>query len=191
MLDQFQDAISRLVQMFGSLHRDQMDVIRAELDQLHDLTKELHALRIELKAQSPPDTLPVADSLADGARQEAHGNSLGSQTNHVNEIAEQLADPSVDTGSMASPANAYAVTGPGADVSETNGLNQSAPPELPTNVSSTVGPSNTSKRPDHTEASGGGSDRDVIVWLHQRMMTLQQERETRWQKILKLLPGLS
>jgi hypothetical protein len=36
-----------------------------------------------------------------------------------------------------------------------------------------------------------GSDRDVIVWLHQRMATLQQERETRWQKILKLLPGLS
>jgi hypothetical protein len=35
------------------------------------------------------------------------------------------------------------------------------------------------------------TDRDVIVWLHQRMMTLQQQRETRWQKILKLLPGLS
>jgi hypothetical protein len=30
-----------------------------------------------------------------------------------------------------------------------------------------------------------------MIWLHQRMMTLQQERETRWQKILKLLPGLS
>ena len=27
------------------------------------------------------------------------------------------------------------------------------------------------------------------MWLHQRIMTLQRERETRWQKILKLLPG--
>jgi len=35
------------------------------------------------------------------------------------------------------------------------------------------------------------SERDVMVWLHQRMMVLQQERESRWRKILKLLPGLS
>ena len=35
------------------------------------------------------------------------------------------------------------------------------------------------------------SERDSIVWLHQRIMTLQRERETRWQKILKLLPGAS
>jgi hypothetical protein len=35
------------------------------------------------------------------------------------------------------------------------------------------------------------SERDSIVWLHQRIMTLQRERETRWQKILKLLPGVS
>ena len=35
------------------------------------------------------------------------------------------------------------------------------------------------------------SDRDMVVWLHQRMTHLQHERESRWQKILKLLPGLS
>jgi hypothetical protein len=35
------------------------------------------------------------------------------------------------------------------------------------------------------------SERDSIAWLHQRIMTLQHERETRWQKILKLLPGAS
>ena len=35
------------------------------------------------------------------------------------------------------------------------------------------------------------SERDSIAWLHQRIMTLQHERESRWQKILKLLPGAS
>jgi hypothetical protein len=35
------------------------------------------------------------------------------------------------------------------------------------------------------------SERNVMVWLHQRMMVLQQERESRWRKILNLLPGLS
>ena len=34
-------------------------------------------------------------------------------------------------------------------------------------------------------------DRDAVAWIHQRIMTIQSERETRWQKILKLLPGVS
>jgi hypothetical protein len=33
--------------------------------------------------------------------------------------------------------------------------------------------------------------KSFIVWPHQRIMALQHERETRWQKILKLLPGVS
>ena len=37
-----------MVQMFGTMHRDQMEVIRAELDQLHELTEEFHALKNEL-----------------------------------------------------------------------------------------------------------------------------------------------
>jgi hypothetical protein len=49
--------------------------------------------------------------------------------------------------------------------------------------SSQVKADNTSPAPN--------SERDSVAWLHQRIMTLQQERETRWQKILKLLPGVS
>ena len=36
MFDQFQQAMGMLVQMFGTMHREQMDVIREELDRLHD-----------------------------------------------------------------------------------------------------------------------------------------------------------
>ena len=42
MFDQFQQAMAMMVQMFGEMHRDQMDVIRAELDRLHELTDEFH-----------------------------------------------------------------------------------------------------------------------------------------------------
>ena len=48
MLDQFQQAITMIVQMFGTLHRDQMVTIREELDQLRDLTREFHAIKLEL-----------------------------------------------------------------------------------------------------------------------------------------------
>ena len=43
MFDQFQQAMAMMVQMFGTMHRDQMEVIRAELDRLHELTDEFHA----------------------------------------------------------------------------------------------------------------------------------------------------
>ena len=48
MFDQFQQAMAMMVQMFGTMHRDQMEVIRAELDRLHELTDEFHALKNEL-----------------------------------------------------------------------------------------------------------------------------------------------
>ena len=53
MLDQFQQAISMIVQMFGTMHRDQMATIREELDQLRELTREFQALKLELAARSP------------------------------------------------------------------------------------------------------------------------------------------
>ena len=59
MFDQFQQAMAMMVQMFGTMHRDQMEVIRAELDRLHELTDEFHALKEELanrtreQSQSP------------------------------------------------------------------------------------------------------------------------------------------
>ena len=34
-------------------------------------------------------------------------------------------------------------------------------------------------------------ERNSLLWLHERIITLQRERETRWQKILKLVPGMS
>ena len=40
-----------MVQMFGTMHRDQMAVIREELDRLRDLTEEFHALKGELASR--------------------------------------------------------------------------------------------------------------------------------------------
>ena len=52
MFDQFQQAMAMMVQMFGTMHRDQMEVIRTELDRLHELTEEFHALKQELADRS-------------------------------------------------------------------------------------------------------------------------------------------
>ena len=52
MFDQFQQAMAMMVQMFGTMHRDQMAVIREELDRLHDITDEFHALKTELATRT-------------------------------------------------------------------------------------------------------------------------------------------
>ena len=56
MFDQFQQAMAMMVQMFGTMHRDQMEVIRAELDQLRELTEEFHALKNELAKRTQDQT---------------------------------------------------------------------------------------------------------------------------------------
>src|SRR6185312_16151431 len=63
MFDQFQQAMGMLVQMFGTMHREQMDVIREELDRLHDLTRELQELKQDLaqsaaRAPAPAEHAP-------------------------------------------------------------------------------------------------------------------------------------
>jgi hypothetical protein len=32
---------------------------------------------------------------------------------------------------------------------------------------------------------------DTVAWIHQRIAAIQQEREAPWQKIVKILPGMS
>ena len=180
MLDQFQQAISMLVQMFGSMHRDQMDRIREELDQLRDLTKEFHSLKIELTARSQAQVPSSPINHSPAAR------VLGGQTSlpGVNDLADAMVRPAA-----ARPSSAPAQTAPMASAAK--GLEGSPPSAATISFDASSPERSGGAEAQPRTGSPPGSDRDVIVWLHQRMATLQQERETRWQKILKLLPGLS
>jgi FHA domain-containing protein len=180
MLDQFQQAISMLVQMFGSMHRDQMERIREELDQLRDLTKEFHLLKLELTARSQTQvpSSPVNPSPA--------ARVLGGQTSLPggNDMADAMVRPAAAP-SSAAPAHGAPMA------SASKGLEDLPPSAAKISLDSSSPGRSGGAEAQPRAGSPPGSDRDVIVWLHQRMATLQQERETRWQKILKLLPGLS
>ncbi len=47
MFEQFQQTLLMMAQMFGNLQREQMALIRQELEQIHELTRQLHALQAE------------------------------------------------------------------------------------------------------------------------------------------------
>ena len=198
MFDQFQQAMAMMIQMFGTMHREQMEVIRGELDQLHDLTEEFHALNKELanRTQERGTTVSSASAIAPVGRAKSDATKPGASAKA--RAAQAPRDP------KAAQADATSVTEPpslASCVSDKQlpsgaGVYYSPPPsskplaahvpseELQESDLGSQGEINATSAPVDSE-------QDSIVWLHQRIMMLQRERETRWQKILKLLPGIS
>jgi pSer/pThr/pTyr-binding forkhead associated (FHA) protein len=199
MFDQFQQAMAMMVQMFGTMHRDQMEVIRAELDRLHELTEEFHALKNELAERTREQAevlLHEPDvNLARFDRQAAMGSSVAATPPAVPSDAKE--SPGVSRVSQA-PANS-----PLPPASKTMEQRPSPQPHLlPTQSLSSLPAAPSVSEPvqqagSHSSAKPSGAspaadkDRDTVLWLHQRIRALQQERESRWQKILKLVPGMS
>jgi pSer/pThr/pTyr-binding forkhead associated (FHA) protein len=191
MFDQFQQAMAMMVQMFGTMHRDQMEVIRAELDRLHSLTDEFHALKNELAERTreksetgfrepEPNSARFDRSAAvelnspatSPAHSELKGTSQGSRVGRdpapshrppTGRTMGQESSPQVSTNPPVATSNSEPIPKAGSQASGK--------------------PNGTGPAPD--------SNRDTVLWLHQRIMVLQRERETGWQRILKLMPGMS
>jgi hypothetical protein len=71
MVDQFHQSMRMMVEMFSALHREQMGLVRQELDRLRQLTGELQDLQAELRKNgtgSPAGeaSRPAQDTEADG-----------------------------------------------------------------------------------------------------------------------------
>ena len=192
MFDQFQQAMGMLVQMFGTMHREQMAVIREELDRLHQLSQELQDLKDELAAKPSRQSAPASSDLAgftaapDRERRptpepfpmaaairlfpgDAAPASFGRSATVPPAVAPGQQSP-IGAGSPVSPPLPTPPLAPRPD--------QSRPGPAPPGSPGVPGPPSN---PEH----------DAVAWIHQRIMTIQTERETRWQKILKLLPGIS
>jgi len=63
MFDQFHQAMMVMFQTFSALHRDQMELVRQELDRVHELTRQLHALQAELSKQPAAANDPEVQKL--------------------------------------------------------------------------------------------------------------------------------
>ena len=197
MFDQFQQAMAMMVQMFGTMHREQMEVIRAELDGLRDLTDEFQTLKKELasRTQERDATLSSAPAIA--------ATGLDGSIPTESSASARATTSGVVSGLKASQPDASSVTQPSSMASSVPEQQSSSrpgvSPRLPSSGSPVVHASSEEFRGSdlRTQAKTNGtsdpadSERDSIIWLHQRIMTVQRERETRWQKILKLLPGTS
>ena len=198
MFDQFQQAMAMMIKMFGTMHRDQMEVIRAELDRLHELTDEFHALKNELaeRTREKPDlklrepglssasvdqsaalepSNPATHPVSSDSRGSSRGHQVGRAPAHSPKpsgpktISQQpCLEPDLSSSQPASTSSVATANSDPILKSDSHGLGK---------------PSTAGRNPN--------SDRDTVLWLHNRIMSLQRERETRWQRILKLMPGMS
>ncbi len=185
MFDQFQQAMGMLLQMFGTMHREQMDVIREELDRLHDLTRELQELKEEL-ARNPQGVSPSPA----GATQPTAAPRARAAT-----PASEIPIPPPRPAAPSSPPPRPAESPAAAESIAARSADPANPPPRPAAAVTTPPTARRPDQPAHGQLSPGARGpapgQDTVAWIHQRIMTIQHERETRWQKILKLLPGVS
>jgi hypothetical protein len=58
MMDQFQQSMQMVVQVFASMHRDQMGMLQQELDNIQRITRELNELQAEARANRQRGAAP-------------------------------------------------------------------------------------------------------------------------------------
>jgi pSer/pThr/pTyr-binding forkhead associated (FHA) protein len=196
MFDQFQQAMAMMLQMFGTMHREQMEVIRGELDRLHDLTEEVHSLRNELANRTQEGSRLAPTGLAAAPKGLDEPMATEPSTSGKSAVSSEVFPKPKPARATAASSSQPVSSVPIASEHQLSSAGRAgySPQQAPASPvpSGELGepPLPSRENPDGANATAD-SERDSIVWLHQRIITLQRERETRWQKILKLLPGVS
>jgi pSer/pThr/pTyr-binding forkhead associated (FHA) protein len=180
MFDQFHESMVMMVEMFGDMQRDQMGMIRQEVDRLHEISDELKELQEELGKHPAPSPVQAA--------------AVKPRTEDVPappdiQVTENLPAKSVKASTVAknapkgSEAEGPRVAPPGEGTA--------APPKPVTvGESATATPAPKVKQskiklPEQPEVA----EDDSQAWLYDQIAALQRERQTRLKRLFDFLRG--
>jgi pSer/pThr/pTyr-binding forkhead associated (FHA) protein len=189
MFDQFQQAMTMMAQMFGTLHRDQAMLVREELDQLRRLSQDLHSLQAKLVTRSPAATPPafgealVADALA---RIEALLSP--SATTPCTTAAPSGNGPDDSAPAGRGPEQATSPQAPGAGehgAAGTGAMTTACRPSAEKNGE----PPPSSRAEPAAARPGIPTDEEIHALLHRRIATLRKEQQGHFQRIVELMFG--
>ncbi len=161
MFDQFQQMVLMMAQMFTSMQKEQMGLVREELDRIRELTNELQDLKAQLAAPTPkadndPLLSVVSDTLStiDASPTRPHEEFVTSDQPCANGDHEAVTqDPSPTA------------------------------PESPTQ------PTSPPPESQAIPKEAGAIPVDMHVWVQHRIAEIQKERDGRLQRIWKLITG--
>lgn len=161
MSDQFQQAMTMVLEMFGGMHQSQANIIREEIDRLQQLTEEMQSLQEEVaKTQTAPAAKPSP----------APNHAAGTP-------ASEKKKPPV----LATPA-------PSAGVPEPTRKIKDSHPALKT-ADETFKGGAPFLAADRDAPVGEGTAEEVHSWLFHRIEQIQTERKSRLEKIFGFLRG--
>jgi pSer/pThr/pTyr-binding forkhead associated (FHA) protein len=196
MAEQFQQAVMTMVQMFSTFHRDQMELVRGELDRLHDLNQELVTIQNELARRHVPHWQELAPGDSQLITHQSEGElAVSKPSEPIADQAEPLAETVVGHQSppqAAAPLAAFSV--------ESESVTSESPlPDAPSAQDPSLQAPRGRQRVDQPAAkvaraasadkdpisiAAAPSGEDVHAWLCRRMELIRAEQQTLWQKIL-------
>jgi hypothetical protein len=190
MIAQFQQAFGRMVHVFGRMHREQMTDIYEELKELRGVNRELQELRTQMAAERGP----------------AYSTSVGVAVETTSEDAaldETLAEMEKAAASFSNQewcaGSAYAwLAAAEGDVAHKRRGAKPVPPRLESRASvpateirleNATAPNSAKRAGDRPSlvSRAAANHEDIHAKLCLRLTTLQEERQSRWRKILGML----
>jgi pSer/pThr/pTyr-binding forkhead associated (FHA) protein len=174
MSDQYQQLTMMMLQMFGTMHKDQMGIVIEEFDQIRKLTEELKTLR-ETAAKSAPVAAAAAPERSTAMPIPNSQPAL----QFARRFDAEKASPARETarGLRTHPAAAVSAADRNRVPSEPPNRRADAPTDQP------AGSAAAAARPSRNP------DLHIHDLLTRRVSEIQNERQSRWQRVLTLLTG--
>jgi pSer/pThr/pTyr-binding forkhead associated (FHA) protein len=201
MFDQFQQAMMVMFQTFSVLHRDQMELVRQELNRVHELTRQLHELQAEL-AKQPGAKDPEVQRLLGKAKRAAAAPAadLSSTLNpedwneaFLKAAQKVMAENAVSEAPAPTEPAVFSVASEPASESAVEPSAPQQPAAQSVLNEAPIAPGADGQRVDSpkeaTASAPAEAAADIHALLCQKIAALQAERQSRWQKIIHFLAG--
>jgi pSer/pThr/pTyr-binding forkhead associated (FHA) protein len=161
MFDQFQQAMMMMFQMFSSLHKEQIGLVRDELRRLQELTLEVNDLQLEIarRQSASVDKKPAPEATP----------TFPAKRSSRTPVPRPKTPPASPSAEKPPAARA-------------NPRTQDPHRPMGSKEPAAAGPSAQAGIP-------GQSDAEVHAWLTERLLAIQEERQSSWKKIVQFLSG--
>jgi pSer/pThr/pTyr-binding forkhead associated (FHA) protein len=197
MLDQFQQSMMMMLQMFNGMHRDQMGLVREELDQLRVLNNEIQSIKTQLAARPAPVAPPSAPQRpAAGPAQGLWGTTRPAQPGSgAPSIPSVYGSPSTQSSFSAAsrvPPPIFPEAQRMANGTIPGTSMPPSPPKAPIPQKPQPGAAMSTGPP--SGAAGDGTfppleppSGEAHDWLNDRLAAIEHEQQNRWQRIMGLI----